>query len=98
MFLGKSNSTEPPSLRWLEELGPASQIVHLKKDFTDPPTWIVRTIAPIIIIAVVASLILSYFGSKYDPKEPPVLPQKIPLFGHILGILQHGLKYYTIIR
>ena len=41
---------------------------------------------------------LSRLGSQYDPKEPPVLPQKVPFFGHILGLLQHGLKYYTVIR
>lgn len=55
-------------------------------------------VAPIVILAVVALLALSRWGSRHDPKEPPVLPQKVPFLGHILGLLQHGLKYYTVLR
>lgn len=55
-------------------------------------------IAPMMIIAVVVLFALSRLSPGHDSKEPPVLPQKVPFLGHILGLLQHGLKYYTIIR
>ena len=68
------------------------------RNFQDFPPWIVAPTASIIITITLALLALSHFKSRYDPREPPVLPQKVPFFGHLLGLLRHGLKYYTIIK
>jgi len=39
-----------------------------------------------------------FFGFKYDPKEPPLIPQRIPYIGHLIGIIRHGPKYYSRVR
>lgn len=64
----------------------------------DSPIWIVALVVPLFVIAVVALFFLSRFTPRYDPREPPVLPQKVPFLGHVFGLLQHGLKYYTMMR
>ena len=33
-----------------------------------------------------------------DPKEPPYVPARIPLIGHVIGLLTHGTSYYNQIR
>ena len=30
--------------------------------------------------------------------EPSELPSRLPYIGHVLGLLRHGLKYYSITR
>ena len=30
---------------------------------------------------------------KYDPREPPVIPQKVPYFGHLIGLISQGHVY-----
>ncbi|MCJ1247982.1 hypothetical protein MMC30_005197 [Trapelia coarctata] len=48
------------------------------------------------LAAICAYFILTYFfGFKYDPKEPPLVPQKIPYIGHLIGIVRHGPTYYS---
>lgn len=49
--------------------------------------------------ATAAWYLLNYFYvSKPATNEPPVLSHPIPYFGHILGLLRHGLRYYEITR
>ncbi|KAI4203833.1 MAG: hypothetical protein LQ346_001710 [Caloplaca aetnensis] len=36
-------------------------------------------------------------GPTYDPKEPPVIHQQIPFLGHIIGLLQYGLRYFELL-
>lgn len=32
-----------------------------------------------------------------DPREPPILKPRLPLIGHIFGLLQHGVDYFSIL-
>ena len=74
------------------------EIVDTNKNFPDSPLWIVAPVTPLVIIAVVVSVSLIRFAPRYDPREPHLLPQKVPFLGHVFGLLQHGLKYYTMMR
>ena len=38
------------------------------------------------------------YVSQPAPNEPPLLSHPIPYFGHILGLLRHGLRYFEITR
>lgn len=42
--------------------------------------------------------IVHFFTPKLDPREPPLISPKIPLIGHVIGILRHGLPYYAKAR
>ncbi|KAH6893370.1 cytochrome P450 [Thelonectria olida] len=47
----------------------------------------------IAVLAYALEWSLSLFD---DPREPPRLPSKVPLVGHLLGMLQNGVAYYNI--
>ncbi|KAF2455620.1 cytochrome P450 [Lineolata rhizophorae] len=32
-----------------------------------------------------------------DPREPPIVPSRIPWIGHIIGIIRHGARYYKMV-
>lgn len=32
-----------------------------------------------------------------DPHEPPILKPRLPLIGHIVGLLHHGVDYFSIL-
>ncbi|KAJ5769177.1 hypothetical protein N7520_003736 [Penicillium odoratum] len=38
-----------------------------------------------------------YNDRKGDPREPPVVTNKIPLVGHLLGLITSGFGYFTIL-
>ncbi|KAJ5623151.1 hypothetical protein N7490_011756 [Penicillium lividum] len=38
-----------------------------------------------------------YNDRKGDPREPPVVTNKIPLVGHLLGLIISGFSYFTIL-
>lgn len=43
--------------------------------------------------------VLDYaLGLRYDAREPPRLPSRIPLIGHLLGIVYYGTVYYNQTR
>ncbi|KAI1349205.1 cytochrome P450 [Xylaria sp. FL0043] len=52
-------------------------------------------IGPLVVVflAYVAELARSYGD---DPREPRRLRPRVPLIGHILGLLRHGPAYYTL--
>ncbi|KAI4273763.1 MAG: hypothetical protein L6R38_006256 [Xanthoria sp. 2 TBL-2021] len=53
-----------------------------------------------ITVTFVATLLVTanyFFGPKYDPREPPVIHQKIPYIGHVIGLLQYGLRYFEVL-
>ncbi|CAO1603593.1 hypothetical protein XANCAGTX0491_007175 [Xanthoria calcicola] len=53
-----------------------------------------------ITVTVVATLLVTanyFLGPKYDPREPPVIHQKIPYLGHVIGLLQYGLRYFEVL-
>ena len=49
-------------------------------------------------IAVLIALILGVrlLRSPIDEREPPLVSPSIPVFGHVLGLLQYGVLYYTM--
>lgn len=49
------------------------------------------------ILGAVAMLGLMVFRGlrlQHDPREPPLLPSKIPMTGHLLGMIFEGLPYW----
>ena len=52
----------------------------------------------VVLTAIVAGSISRHFAPKYDSREPPVLPQKIPYLGHFFVFLRYGLRYYAALR
>ncbi len=54
----------------------------------------------IVVTVVVALVILANYtlGPRYDPREPPVIQQKVPHIGHFIGLLQYGLRYFELLR
>ncbi|KAL8662900.1 MAG: hypothetical protein Q9202_004322 [Teloschistes flavicans] len=59
----------------------------------------VGTIAITVVtfLAVTIAVVSHLFGPKYDPNEPPVVHSKLPFFGHIVGLLRHGLRYFELL-
>lgn len=49
-------------------------------------------------VFLVSTVIDKYFEYRLNPKEPPLLPQKLPLIGHLLGFLRYGSEYYLKMR
>lgn len=35
---------------------------------------------------------------KHDPREPPLLPQTIPVVGHVIGMIRKKGQYYVQLR
>ena len=55
----------------------------------------------ILTLTAVAGVwyLLDYlYAPKPLPNEPPSVSPSIPYIGHILGLLQHGTRYYETIR
>lgn len=38
------------------------------------------------------------FNLRDDPREPPRISPRVPLLGHILGLMRNGTSYYGKIR
>ncbi|KAL8999918.1 MAG: hypothetical protein Q9169_001324 [Polycauliona sp. 2 TL-2023] len=56
------------------------------------------TVAISITIVVTLLVTANYFyGPKYDSREPPVIHQKVPYIGHLIGLLQYGLRYFEVL-
>ncbi|KAF4979790.1 hypothetical protein FZEAL_4064 [Fusarium zealandicum] len=51
------------------------------------------SLAGLVLLAYAAEWALSLFD---DPREPQRLQPTVPLFGHLLGMIQHGSGYYSI--
>lgn len=52
-------------------------------------------IAGLVLIAYALDFI---FSLGDDPREPPRIRSKVPLIGHLLGLIQHGPTYYSQTR
>ena len=44
--------------------------------------------------AVLALGYVFFNGSRGDAREPPVVSSKIPIIGHLLGVLGSGFEYF----
>ncbi|KAH8799368.1 cytochrome P450 [Xylogone sp. PMI_703] len=49
------------------------------------------------IVLLILSLI-RYLSLEHDPREPPLIPQSVPIIGHLLGLHRHGVEYFNILR
>jgi hypothetical protein len=47
-------------------------------------------------VPVLLYLIIEFLRPKLDSQEPPLVRPKIPLIGHVIGLIQHGNSYYAI--
>jgi hypothetical protein len=54
---------------------------------------------PTLLVAGIAALVfLNYaFTPRMDPNEPPLLKPKIPLIGHIIGVITEQSDYHRTI-
>ena len=55
----------------------------------------------LLLFFLTLSLILfahSHMHIAYDPHEPPIIRSKIPLVGHMIGMVQWGSKYFEILK
>ncbi|KAH0331727.1 cytochrome P450, partial [Aureobasidium melanogenum] len=56
------------------------------------------TFATCAIVAAVYSLLEHWFGVIHEETEPPLLPSRIPWFGHLLGIMRYRTQYMLRLR
>ena len=49
----------------------------------------------LVALASVSLLVFLYWRRGHDPREPPLISPRIPIIGHALGIIRHGIPYYT---
>lgn len=46
------------------------------------------------LAAALIVFLVNAFHFKVDPREPPVISPRIPLVGHIIGMLTGGTTYF----
>jgi hypothetical protein len=52
-------------------------------------------IVALVLLAYTAEFVLSL---RDDSKEPPRLRSKVPLIGHVLGIIRSGPSYHSQLK
>jgi len=50
------------------------------------------------LAAAVVAFLYRFSPARLDPREPPALKATIPLIGHIIGLLRHGIDYFARLR
>lgn len=50
------------------------------------------------LVIAVGVFLSNLLRPKLDPREPPVVYPKVPLLGHIIGMLREGPLYYKKVR
>ncbi|KAJ5153098.1 uncharacterized protein N7482_009576 [Penicillium canariense] len=51
----------------------------------------------LLILGVIAALgyvVFNGYGSRHDPREPPMVTSGIPIVGHMFGMLRHGVGHW----
>ncbi|KAF4303583.1 Cytochrome P450 [Botryosphaeria dothidea] len=54
----------------------------------------------VIALALLAGIIAIFqriFNAPQDPREPPLVPSRVPLIGHAIGMYRHGKRYFQMI-
>ena len=46
-------------------------------------------------VSLALYLLTRFLTLPHDSKEPPLIPSKIPVIGHVIGLLHHGTAYYS---
>lgn len=58
--------------------------------------------APILLYLAVLVAVLHFLGKIITPKinqhEPPILTPRVPLIGHILGLMKYEANYFSVLR
>ena len=49
-------------------------------------------------IALLGYFLLFTLRVKLDPREPPLVASTIPLVGHLISFLIHGIEYFAAER
>jgi hypothetical protein len=54
----------------------------------------------LIACGVIGAIYLLDFiiAPRLDPREPPLLKSKVPLIGHIIGLLWHENNYHNVVQ
>lgn len=52
----------------------------------------------IAICVAIPYAVARFLEARLDPKEPPTLPQKFPVIGHVIGMIQKKARYYVQLR
>ncbi|EXJ89429.1 hypothetical protein A1O3_02496 [Capronia epimyces CBS 606.96] len=55
---------------------------------------LVRTGIGLASVLLLAIVVEKAFSARLDPREPPLLPSKLPVIGHLIGFLRYGSAYY----
>lgn len=59
---------------------------------------ILKLIYSVTGLVVLAYMVDFIFSVCDDPREPPRLRPKIPVIGHVIGLMRHGPSYSKITR
>lgn len=54
-------------------------------------------VVAIVGVVVVVVLSASYTMMHSQSREPPSVSGKIPLVGHLMGLIQHGPRYFSML-
>lgn len=58
-----------------------------------------RLILTLLVIIVAGTVLdIRLISPKIDPREPPVVYAKVPLIGHIIGMMRQGPHYLKNLR
>lgn len=52
----------------------------------------------IILITIILFVLTRLISPTLDPKEPPLLKSRIPVIGHIIGIIRLQTSYHKFLR
>jgi len=52
----------------------------------------------VILITMILFVLTRLISPTLDPKEPPLLKSKIPIVGHIIGIIRLQTSYHKFLR
>ena len=51
----------------------------------------------IIALLVTGSVLLRRLSITRDHREPPIVGSRIPIIGHLLGLIRHDAEYLSIL-
>ena len=52
----------------------------------------------VVFVLGIFSLLKHFLKVKYDPREPPLIPSTLPYFGHLIGLVRKGPRYFENLR
>ncbi|EAW08935.1 cytochrome P450 [Aspergillus clavatus NRRL 1] len=49
----------------------------------------------VVALLILAISIVGLRHAKHDPREPPIVHNGVPVLGHVVGFIRHGINYYA---